>query len=375
MRPWDCTARSTRCLTCASSVTSICTAAPSPSESSPASLCESVETPRAQHELGAVPRQTACGGFTQPAAGAGDDDHFVLDAVCHGLSSPTLRHDPGAASRSQRPTSFCRCSGYRPPCTVMPATAPSISLRSSGVSVTAAAATFSARRCSLVVPGIGTIHGCCDGLCASTQASATWARVACLPRGDVAEQINQGLVRVAGFRREPRHDIAEVVLVERGGVVDRPGEEALAQRAERHETDPELFERRQDLGFRFTPPQRILALQRRDRLHRVRPPDGRCAGLGEAEMPDLALLDQLLHRAGDILDRHVGIDAVLVEQIDDVGLQSLERGLGHLADALRPAVQAALLARRGIDIEAEFGRDHDLFADSAQAPRRPALHW
>src|ERR1700739_4291317 len=42
------------------------------------------------------------------------------------------------------------------------------------VSSTSAAARFSSRRCSFVVPGIGTIHG----FCASSHASAIWAGVA-----------------------------------------------------------------------------------------------------------------------------------------------------------------------------------------------------
>ena len=41
-------------------------------------------------------------------------------------------------------------------------------------------------------------------------------------------------------------------------------------------------------------------------------------------MLDLAFGDQVLDRAGDILDRHVRIDAVLIEEIDAVGPQALE---------------------------------------------------
>ena len=44
----------------------------------------------------------------------------------------------------------------------------------------------------------------------------------------------------------------------------------------------------------------------------------------EAEVFDLARLDQLLHRARDIFDRHVRIDAMLIEQIDAVGSKPLE---------------------------------------------------
>ena len=43
-------------------------------------------------------------------------------------------------------------------------------------------------------------------------------------------------------------------------------------------------------------------------------------------------------------------------------LSRLQRGLGDLADVLRPAVEAALPARRGVDVEAELGGDHHLVA-------------
>src|SRR6476660_4964378 len=54
------------------------------------------------------------------------------------------------------------------------------------------------------------------------------------------------------------------------------------------------------------------------------------ARLGHAEMLDLAFGDQVADGAGDIFDRHVGIDARLVQQIDDLNTQSLQRSLGGL---------------------------------------------
>ena len=42
-------------------------------------------------------------------------------------------------------------------------------------------------------------------------------------------------------------------------------------------------------------------------------------GFGEAEEANLALAHELRHRADDVLDRHRGIDAMLIEQIDVVG--------------------------------------------------------
>ena len=69
--------------------------------------------------------------------------------------------------------------------------------------------------------------------------------------------------------------------------------------------------------LRAAPPQRVLALDGGDRLHGMRAADRLHAGLGEAEVLDLALGDQLLDRAGDLFDRHVRVDAVLVEEVDD----------------------------------------------------------
>jgi len=43
-------------------------------------------------------------------------------------------------------------------------------------------------------------------------------------------------------------------------------------------------------------------------------------------------------RAGHVLDRHVGIDPVLVKQVDVVGAQPAQRALERFADVFRPAV-------------------------------------
>ena len=125
---------------------------------------------------------------------------------------------------------------------------------------------FSSRRWSFVVPGMGTIHG----FCASSQASAICAGVAFFCCAMLAEQVDQRLVRLAVLRREAGNDVAEVGAVELGVLVDLAGEEPLAQRTEGNEADAEFFEGRDDLRFRLPPPQRVLALQGRDWLDRMR---------------------------------------------------------------------------------------------------------
>src|SRR4051794_14600783 len=82
----------------------------------------------------------------------------------------------GIVEPSQRPLIARMASGSRAPCTSIFDAAVSISRRSSAEISTPAAAMFSSRRCSFVVPGIGTIHG----FRASSHAIAICAGVALL---------------------------------------------------------------------------------------------------------------------------------------------------------------------------------------------------
>ena len=61
---------------------------------------------------------------------------------------------------------------------------------------------------------------------------------------DAAEQINQRLVRLESLGCKARERAAEVGAVEGRVFVDLSREEALAQRAIRHEADAEFLERR-----------------------------------------------------------------------------------------------------------------------------------
>lgn len=53
------------------------------------------------------------------------------------------------------------------------------------------------------------------------------------------------------------------------------------------------------------------------------PADCLGASLRETEMAHLADIDQFPDSAGDVLDRHLGIDTVLIEQINIVGPRTL----------------------------------------------------
>ena len=79
----------------------------------------------------------------------------------------------------------------------------------------------------------------------------------------------------------------------------------------------------------------------------------------QAEVLHLALLDQIFHRTSHVFNRHLRINAVLIEQIDYVGSKALQRSIGHLLDVLRPAVQSRAFSVI-IYFEAKLRCDDDL---------------
>jgi len=102
-------------------------------------------------------------------------------------------------------------------------------------------------------------------------------------------------------------------------------------------------------------------------MHRVGTADRRRRRLAEAEVAHLARRDQLRHRADGLLDRHVRIDAVLVEEVDVVRAEALQRSLDTLAHVLGRAVDRAERRkvaghRVGPDVAGELGRDHIVLA-------------
>jgi hypothetical protein len=143
--------------------------------------------------------------------------------------------------------------------------------------------------------------------------------------------------------------------------MDPAREKAAAERAVGDEADPELADRRQDLVLDVASPERVLALQGRDRVDGVRAADRLRGRLRETEIADLPLLDELGHRPYRLLDRRVRIDAMLVVDIDVFGAEPLQRGVTGGEDVLAVAADAEPFAFLVADA-AELCREHDLVA-------------
>ena len=73
-----------------------------------------------------------------------------------------------------------------------------------------------------------------------------------------------------------------------------------------------------------------------NRLDGMCAPDRFHASFRQAKVLDLAFLNQVLHCSRDVLNRHIRVDAMLIEQVDNINLEALERALGDLPDPLRP---------------------------------------
>ena len=192
-----------------------------------------------------------------------------------------------------------------------------------------------------------------------------------LPLGDAAEEGDQGLIRLERLRREPRQRAAEVGAVEGRFLIHLAREKAPAQRAIGNKADSEFLNGRNHFLLRGSRPQRVFALERGDRLDGVSAADRLHAGFGKTEVLDLALLNQFLHRTSHVFDGHIRINPMLVQQVDHIDLEPLERALGGLFDVLRPAVQArGALHPAGIElrieVEPELGGDHHLLADRSK---------
>src|SRR5207253_1951134 len=91
----------------------------------------------------------------------------------------------------------------------------------------------------------------------------------------------------------------------------------------------------------------------RDESSLLLPPKGQIAYL--------AFLNQVLHCSRYIFDWHVGVHAVLIEQVDAIDLESLERGFGDFLDVLWPTIQTSQTSLRlGINFPPKLGGYHHL---------------
>src|SRR6266567_626228 len=186
------------------------------------------------------------------------------------------------------------------------------------------------------------------------------------------QSLNNPLIRFEILFVEARNDLAEVRVAEISVFFNGPSQESLAQRTEWHKADPEFLQRRKNLLLRLPPPQRILTLESRDRLNRMGTTNVCCSGLRHTEMLDLTFLNEIPDGARHVFNRHIRVDAMLVEQVDHVAPEPLQCGFSDRSDpfgfAVGPLRWHAVLETelRRDDNSVSYGFErfaHDLFVE------------
>ena len=107
-------------------------------------------------------------------------------------------------------------------------------------------------------------------------------------------------------------------------------------------------------------------------MDRVRPANRFGTSLRQAEVAHLPLLDQLRHGTDRLLYRRVGVDAVLVVDVDVVGADPLERCVAGRQHVLAVPADAKPFPLFVADV-AELGREHDLVAPALDRPADESL--
>src|SRR5208282_2568461 len=104
------------------------------------------------------------------------------------------------------------------------------------------------------------------------------------------------------------------------------------------------------------------ALDRGDWLDGVGAADGLRARLRKTKVLHFTLLNQIFHRTSNVFDWHLQVDAMLIEEIDGLDLESFQRSLGNLSNVLGATVDCP----RSPELEAEFSSDHDLLSERCE---------
>src|SRR2546422_5572915 len=103
-------------------------------------------------------------------------------------------------------------------------------------------------------------------------------------------------------------------------------------------------------------------------MDRVRAADRLRARFAQPDEPDLAGVDKLAHRPDGFLDRSLGIDAVLVVEIDVVDTEAAQRRVARCFEVFGPAADRALHRILRIADDSELRSERDLGAPAGDRP-------
>jgi len=180
--------------------------------------------------------------------------------------------------------------------------------------------------------------------------------------GDLFDAMHEVEILLEIFSLKTRSVAAVVVSGEIVEAAELAGEESAAERAVGDEADAEIAAGGEDFVLGIARPEGVFGLQRGDGMNLCGAAKSFGAGLGESDMTDLAFLDELRHGVDGFFDGRVGVDAVLVVEVDVIDAETAQAALAGFADIVGFAVDAAGPGIGGVANDAEFGGEDDFVA-------------
>ena len=180
--------------------------------------------------------------------------------------------------------------------------------------------------------------------------------------GQLLQHLHQRLIFnavVAGKTRQVRTEVA-------GARGLRASQQPARQHAVRRDADTQFLQHRKDRGVRPAADQRVFDLQVSNRVHGVRPLDGVCAHLAQADVPYITGLHQVGHGTDGVFDRHGRVEPGHAVDVDVVRAQPLQAVGQKVFDRRRPAIHAGKTPCR-VAQRAKLHRQQRLVAPALQS--------
>src|SRR5215467_5730027 len=119
------------------------------------------------------------------------------------------------------------------------------------------------------------------------------------------------------------------------------GQKSAAERTVRNKGDSQFTASCQhSVRFHVSRPQRVFTLQRSDSMDLIGPAQDFRTRFAQADVPDFAFFYEFGHRAHSIFNRDIGVDSMLVIEIDGLDAKALQTSFAGPAHIRRRAVHS-----------------------------------
>src|ERR1700732_1492254 len=184
--------------------------------------------------------------------------------------------------------------------------------------------------------------------------------------------LNQFQVLLEVLALKSRSMPAVIVLRDILKFLELARQKTAAKRAVCDESNSQLVADGKDFVFGIARPQRVLRLEGRNGMCGVSAPDRLRSRFGESEPTNFTLFDQAGHCAHCLFDGHVGIDPMLIVEINRCNAKAPQARLAGLLHIFRPPIDAKERSAWPANV-AKLGSNNHLMAALFNCPAHQFL--